>query len=134
MSLHINKDEIVQNNSQPAGSYEDKRFAAWDADRNSLQAIEKFPEYFTDPDHQDKIDRLVQIIEDVFMFDKMYINQREKHPKTKEPFSVVKISKPGMKTIGDVQTNRRYYDPINALGGIEFVINKGTGGLSWRIL
>ena len=113
------KDEIIEKGST----------GFWgrnDCEERSEMALEKFPDFFTNPDHLKKVDEVIRIVTDFFPIKKgVYTNRRVGNRKT-GPFTTVKIDDPVFPNwLKQSEKDELYYNPLDALGVIRHY-NKGT--------
>ena len=85
-----------------------------DAQTRSLEALEEFPEFFTE-DHLERVRQIADICDRFFKVKNgVYVNHRTGHNK---PFSVVKVDSPLFPAVSLARKQAEYRGPIEALGG-----------------
>ena len=106
------------------GAYLDAKF-------RSIAAIEKYPRFFNNPKHLEKVDKVKSIVENFFRIKKgVYVNQRGNGGK---PMTAIKVADPIFpNSLSHYEKQRLYYKPLEEMG-VEVVYAKGTNSWIYRV-
>jgi hypothetical protein len=99
-------------------------YVADDVQARNAAAIAKFPGFFSNPAHQQKVQEVLAIVDGFFAIRAgVYVNQRTGHDK---PFTVVKVERPRFpNNLPKAERNARFHAPLAALG-VEVKFAQGT--------
>lgn len=106
-------------------------FVAKDSKKREELAMKKHEQFFSDKEHQLKVELVKNIVESFFkVTNGLYVNSR---PNRSNPFTAIKVSNPIFPN-DTTQAYRKkyYYDPLKALG-VEIVYAKGTDSWIYRV-
>jgi hypothetical protein len=113
-----------------AGSYEQSRAWAQDAQRRGRIAEQQNSAFFADPAHQDRVSQTQAIVQQFFGGARTYVNQRGIN---RRPFTVVKVERPLFPNhLTRQQREDQLYAPLRALK-VEVVFAKGSNSYLFRI-
>lgn len=129
--MFIPVDKEIESNAT-LGFYA-ARHAAIDAQTRSTRAVEMHEDFFTDPQHVDRVEQTKSIVKSFFNGSAVYVNQRGLGTHSKRPFTVVKVEKPLFPNgLTQAQKDATLYDPLKALN-VEVVFAKGSNSYLFRI-
>ena len=104
--------------------------AVRDVNRRSADAARSHSDFFSNPEHQDRVTQVQRIVNGFFTVRKgMYINFRAGHGK---PFTVVKVDNPEFPRVPRKQIEEQYRAPLRELD-VEIVFSKQTNSYLFRI-
>ena len=104
--------------------------ASLDVKRRSADAARSHSDFFSNPQHQDRVTQVQRIVNGFFTIRKgMYINFRAGHGK---PFTVVKVDNPEFPRLPRKQIEEQYRAPLRELD-VEIVFSKQTNSYLFRI-
>lgn len=115
------------------GSNQHGWIARSECEERCKMAQERYPDFFQNPDHVQKIEQVVDIVKDFFPQNKgIYVNSRVGTTKT-GPFTAVKINKPIFpNSLTMSQKQDKFYNPLEKLG-VEIVFNRATNSYLFHI-
>lgn len=107
------------------------QWAVIDVHQRSLDAIDRYPDFFNDPAHEARVDAVESIVKKFFpVRNGMYRNHRVGRGK---PFTVVKVDKPNFPNhLSKADRDKLYYDPLAKLN-IEPIFSKRTNSYLYRV-
>lgn len=107
------------------------QWAVIDVQQRSLDAIDRYPNFFNDPAHEARVVAVESIVKQFFpVRNGMYRNYRVGRGK---PFTVVKVDKPDFPNhLSRSERDRIYYDPLKQLN-VEPIFSKKTNSYLFRI-
>lgn len=107
------------------------QWAVIDVHQRSLDALDRHPAFFDDPQHMARVEAVESIVKKFFTVrNGMYRNYRSGRGK---PFTVVKVDKPDFPNhLSRAERDRIYHDPLKNLG-VEPIFSKQTNSYLFRI-
>lgn len=99
-------------------------YVAQDVEARNEAALARFPSFFSDPVHQQKIQAVLGIVDQFFAVKAgVYVNHRTGHDK---PFTVVKVERPRFpNNLSKAARDAGFHTPLKALG-VEVKFAAGT--------
>ncbi len=107
------------------------QWAAVDVHQRSLDALDRYPNFFDDPAHEARVKAVELIVKKFFTVrNGMYRNYRIGRGK---PFTVVKVDKPDFPNhLSRAERDRIYHKPLELLN-VEPIFSKKTNSYLFRI-
>ena len=104
--------------------------SAIDIKERADKAVADYPEFFEDPKHLRKVNKVYSIVEEFFPEHKgMYVTQRSNGG---NPFTVIKVHRPKFPAVSIKKKNETYYDPLKKLG-VTPIFSKGKNSYLYRV-
>ena len=104
--------------------------AVIDAAESSKRALEDNPQFFTNPAHTVRVQKVIEILGSFFTEKReIFVNHRSNRGK---PFTVVKIVNKNFPTGSKADIDTRYRTPLADMG-IEVVFSKQTNSYLYRV-